>query len=558
MKASSLPSTNMDEQCSPEGSKSNMVANHYLPKFINPQHTDKLFSDGRLEHPFSTPRIPHGLPSPFASISAPVSPSSPLESSESSQPYSFELASAPSMNSSPSYPTPSSSNTSSRRHSLISPESQHFYVPEPVSSPTPGPRRSRGGQQAYYGGLKHFQALADTLITTTDPFNGQTPQTNHAEAEVMHDPTLDWQYVGSVHSQQEPGLSMDMQGCLGLDLSAGFDASMCNQLTESGVKHKPDSSSIPPFMTAPARYRTSNQSQISGIHNISPTMLAAPCEHAARASNRFTRSQSLNPCNLRQGRKHGSNSIKRRKASRKPDPPWRAEVVERQRNNGHRCPECGVWFRRPEHLKRHVRKHLSIEQTVLLPCCFAPDCNQRIKDRQDNLRAHLNSTHFKYGKTERGGKNRRYSMRDTMALGLRNEDPRWTLLLEGRIRFGDTENGYWKMLGYSIKETQEIRVKDLIPEWDGPEEMTFQQFDPRWKKLLEGDMTFEQAMEKGAWMQEADSEGLLGVDMKTSEMMGLKKLDPRWRKLLEGGMNVETSDKLGVSHLNPQWLAQQS
>ena len=134
---------------------------------------------------------------------------------------------------------------------------------------------------------------------------------------------------------------------------------------------------------------------------------------------------------------------------------------------------------------------------------------------------------------------------------LKSEDARWTLLLEHGIDFGDTDTGYWKMLGYSIKETQELRVKELVPEWEGPSETTLKEFDPRWKKLLEGGMTFEQAMERGRWMPEEEQEGLLGVDMAMTKAMGLQDVDPRWVKLLEGGMGMEMSEKLGVKHLNP-------
>ena len=191
----------------------------------------------------------------------------------------------------------------------------------------------------------------------------------------------------------------------------------------------------------------------------------------------------------------------------------------------------------------------------MIPCHFI-SCNRKIKDRPDNMRAHLQTTHFRYGKTERGGKNRRFSMKDSMEIGRMLDDARWALLLEGGIEFGDTETGYWKMLGYSIKETQEVKVKDLVPQWEGSTEATLKDFDPRWKKLLDGDMTFEQAMERGRWMPEEEKEGILGVDMMTSKAMGLEDVDPRWKKLFDGGMSIETSEKLGVKHLNPTVVGQ--
>ena len=79
----------------------------------------------------------------------------------------------------------------------------------------------------------------------------------------------------------------------------------------------------------------------------------------------------------------------------------------------HLCNRCPLAFTRPEHLKRHVKSH---EDGINLPCPYAPHCEKRIKDREDNLNAHLLTTHYKYGKTERGGKNVRYSLQSSMDL----------------------------------------------------------------------------------------------------------------------------------------------
>lgn len=223
----------------------------------------------------------------------------------------------------------------------------------------------------------------------------------------------------------------------------------------------------------------------------------------------------------------------------------------------YRCPECTTRFKRPEHLKRHRRKHLPPEETTMISCHFE-ECGKEIKDRPDNMRAHLQTTHFSYGKTERGGKNKRFSMKESMEKGLHLEDARWALLLDGRLEFGNTKTNYWRMLGYSIKETSDLKVKDLVPGWEGSDEATLKDFDPRWKQLLEGGMTFEQAMQIGRWMPEDEKEGLLGVDMMTSKAMGLEDVDPRWIKLLEGGMSIETSEKLGVKQFNPAAVGHQA
>lgn len=184
----------------------------------------------------------------------------------------------------------------------------------------------------------------------------------------------------------------------------------------------------------------------------------------------------------------------------------------------------------------------------MIQCQFGTEfCKKSIKDRPDNMRAHLKHTHFTYGKTESGGKNKRFSMRHSQEMGLRLEDERWTLLLQHAITFGDTETWFYKMLGYSIKDTAEIAVRDIAPEWEGAEDAMLKDFDPRWKQLLSGNMTFEQAMERGRFMPEEEKEGILGVDMATSEQMGLRDLDPRWKCLDEGKMSLEMCEKLEVN-----------
>ena len=133
---------------------------------------------------------------------------------------------------------------------------------------------------------------------------------------------------------------------------------------------------------------------------------------------------------------------------------------------------------------------------------------------------------------------------------------------------GNTK-GEWKMLGYSILETQIIKVKDIVSkcrtlpqQWEGQgsDDTTLKEFDFRWKMLLEGTMDYATAMAKGHKMKELErhDRGLLGVTMAESEEMGLKNADPRWLMLRSGKMTIEDSTILGVNHLNPAWLALQT
>ena len=357
---------------------------------------------------------------------------------------------------------------------------------------------------------------------------------------------IDWQgaIAANAHgSTFDQGAQMPVQ-CLSVDLAAGFNASLASAHMDL-PRQALDQSPMANFNSLKSRERCIIPSQVQYTHL--PT-LAEPFEPVSQFSDRSTPPLSPSTPSPRHRRRSGMSSTRRHKLSKTFEPAWRAACIPS--NKMHKCDHCEDRFKRPEHLKRHEKKHIPEEEAVMLACCF-PECTRKIKDRSDNMRAHLQVTHFKYGKSERGGKNSRFSMKKSMDMNLRSEDVRWTLLLDGDIVFGDTETKYYKMLGYSIKETQDIKVKELIPEWEGPDETTFKKFDPRWNKLLEGTMTFEQAMETGRGMPETEKEGILGVDMLTSKEMGLQELDPRWKKLLDGSMSVEISEKLGVKHLNP-------
>lgn len=231
----------------------------------------------------------------------------------------------------------------------------------------------------------------------------------------------------------------------------------------------------------------------------------------------------------------------------------------------HRCrnPECDYACNRPEHLRRHeLSKHRG-PLVQMHPCQFH-NCKDRrtgkhreIIARLDNLKAHYNKTHFKYGNSEKGGKNERKSMKAAYEMGLSVYDNvRWALLLDKKMDVNHEIEEYmhvWKMLGYSILETRDTKVKSVVPGFDCPDDATLQKYDPRWRALWDGTLTLDKALSVGENMEESEAQGLLGVTMLETEAMGIDDLDPRWKALFSGRMSVEQSEKLGVKQRNPLW-----
>ena len=234
-------------------------------------------------------------------------------------------------------------------------------------------------------------------------------------------------------------------------------------------------------------------------------------------------------------------------------------------NKEYKCdfyPKCKFASDRREHRSRHHRTVHS-ENPKMIPCAFK-DCKDKnknrktIKERIDNVTAHYRNTHFNYGETEKSGKNNRKSMQVSLENGLKSYDLRWVLLLAGKMEIGDPApdqkkacRNAWKTLGYSIRETRDIRIKDIAPEYQGEHE-TLEMLDPRYKAMKKGELTYQLAMSVGKGMEETKRQGLLGVDMRETEAMGLKHLDPRWQHLLSGNMSIEDSELLGVKVQNLQ------
>ena len=229
--------------------------------------------------------------------------------------------------------------------------------------------------------------------------------------------------------------------------------------------------------------------------------------------------------------------------------------------NGHIVP-CPNAFDRPEHLRRHTDSKHRGSEVLELPCAFAECWDRKKKEhrkilaRPDNLKAHYKETHFRYGNSEKSGKNERKSMKVAHEMGLSSYDLRWELLVENKMDVNHEIPDFlhvWKMLGYSIRETRDMRVKDVRPDWK-PEEETLQKFDPRWIALWNQTLSFDQAMNVGEHMKESKAQGLLGVTMLETEEMGIKHLDVRWVQLDKGRMSVEQSEMLGVKERNPVWI----
>ena len=264
--------------------------------------------------------------------------------------------------------------------------------------------------------------------------------------------------------------------------------------------------------------------------------------------------------------------------------------VKGQKQKQYRCarPQClGKAFTRPEHWQRHLKTHA--EKKEKLPC---PLCKKTIDNRKDNLKAHITNTHFRRPeKKKTENMNDRFTMKQLfekqlvdlvdedseakwleffgkeITTGSREEvwklvrgmDPRFGKLLANDMTIHDREKTksdkqgectgkltrLWTMMGWSIAETQEIRVTDIAADWEGPEHATLWELDPRRRALEDGTLKLEDAE-------------FLGVDMFESKEMGFEHCDPRWQTLHAGQMSVEDSEKYGVKHLNPQWTLSQS
>ncbi len=537
-----------------------------LPQTINPRDTDKRFLTPGFDA--SDIVISYGMLTPHASTACNSRRQSVVFSQTSPTYYSdpSSATSVASFDSSSAALTPQSSisSVSSRRESMAIP-GQHCQNQDMSSGLLTFPRNASA-------------PFLSEDYRMTDPSPHDTSNTSTAltyfpnaclEQCMLHNdfsladvnsPQMDWQ-AGHLVEDNLPPDGQGIQPCVlnGLCQNHNVDPrdSLHHQMQTSGINYRPiDGSARGTFNFGDAvpseAINSSGLTRYLGERGFAlGPAFEYPMTTATSSPTASNTSDDESPSTKPAMKRRASRALGNRKGGRKTRKKERQFpiIVDTERDNKCACEMCPKKFKRPEHLKRHEEStHKGAHTTQ--HCCIIPACGRQIKARSDNLTQHLTKTHFRYGKTEHSGKNRRISMQESCEKDLWKYDSRWMELLEGRMDFGDADtpavDRCWKMLGYSILDTENLRIKDLALEWDGPDDMTLKQLDPRWKLLLNGTMTFDQAMDKGWKMSESEAEGVLGVNMLTTEEMGLKDLDPRWALLLSGNMDYKMAEKLGV------------
>ncbi len=553
------------------------ISDTELLQCVNPQYTDKRY---HCPQGSKTPGASDGFMTPCPSRIDLASRRTSLRLSDTGASCSAGPASASStssFDSSPGYPSSCSSSVStaasSRRQSEIYPDNNQYYLSD--ASPTPAFRPGRSKepfgvdhyslQEPFFNDLQGFCTNTTSLnvtgnIATTDgEHEFLVPVFDYAERAQN-----EWSdHENSLHclpTSELPGQSISST-YLSADLVANFNGSSIVQIDDYA---RPDfeSPQSKSFGEIP-EHQGIVPSQIISTH--SPRTLGEALHFHQRQFNDETSTSdddeyptgtilrnvdAVSPCS-RKGKPP------RKPGNRHKDPLDYTKFSKRS----NQCKKCTYACGRSEHLTRHENSKHAIDPKEY-PCVF-PDCidkksgkRRSIIARNDNFKTHFTKTHFSYGNTENSGKNRRKSMKVSIENGLRDNDSRWTIMLAGEMTMDQHINSFlnvWKMIGYSIKETRELKVKDIAPEWQGRDETTLEKFDPRWRALKERTMSYEQAMSVGSHMAETPKQGLLGVTMAETEEMGIKDLDVRWQVLESERMSVEDSEKLGVKDRNPAW-----
>ena len=490
----------------------------------------------------------------------------------------------------PSFSTPGSSASSSRRQSMLLPESQQHYLSAFSSSPSDRPQRSK---RAVAGDQYHLQgSLPGSYIPSTDTtslisdgtaactsgdeltmvVNGYTgealtqlqsyaPQTDTSSlygraaqfAQFHGSTSWNQDFVPDFAARASQIFDFD-RTLFGPTQPTIFENSTSQPDVEGAGQSSP---SVPPLAPAfdgyPGRFAT------EGDLVDDETVPNATAGHPYSSDVSVGNPPSGDDLEYDHATSPVVKSRNRRRA------PFKLEVSEplpKRKTNQCHHPDCPYACNRLEHLRRH-KNTVHGENIVMLPCKF-DGCWDRKKEKRreimgrfDNLKAHYKQTHFRYGSSEKGGKNERKSMKVAQEMGLGIYDHRWTLLLENKMDINQEIKGsfhVWKMLGYSIRETRDMKVKDVVPDWPVQVNETLQKYDPRWRGLWDGTLTFDKAMSVGHHMKESEAQGLLGNTMLETEAMGIKHLDPRWTAMLDGRMSVEQSEKLGVKQMNPVWI----
>ena len=558
-------------------------------EFVDPQYTVKPYGTAQLGYmtpensPTDTPRRESFASSCFYESSA---ASSFMSHSESVT---------------PSLATPGSSASNSRRQSILLPECQQYYLSATSSSPSnhpQGPKKpvttdgcplqdssiapylantndpsldSEGAAACVPEGelammVDNLIGKARTQLGDYSPQTASTPWYRTLQAAQIDDSTI-WGY----NLQARPSNPIAARSAHTFEITQPLFGPAQPTIFENSPSHPARGAYDPEGISSPnapslADMEISDNEDVETKHltSFKEVFNGPPLNYA-----------SLPPSDDDLEREQAPYRIRRhnRKYRQSHGATCDFEGYKREsRVKSHQCqvPNCGYACPRKEHLERHIKSKHMVGGPEELPCAFH-DCRDRrrgghrmILARTDNLKAHYCNTHFKYGNSENGGKNARKSMKEAHEMGLSLYDHRWHLLLNKKMNVNeeiDKELHVWKMLGYSIRESRDTKVKDVVPnwkqmvppDWSGPEDQTLQEFDPRWRALWDETLTFEKAMSKGKYMKESDAQGLLGVTMLETEAMGIKSLDPRWKFLLSGRMSVEQSEKLGVKQRNPKW-----
>ena len=559
-------------------------------EFIDPQYTVK---------PYGTTQLGYMTPG-----SSPTNTTPRRESFQSSCFYGSSAASSfmsQSGSGTPSLATPDSSASNSRRQSILLPECQQYYLSATSSSPS---NHSQGQESAVVIDQCPLQdsSVAPYLANTNDPSldsEGATACVPEGEIAMIVDnfiekgptqwPDYSPQTASSSWHRTLEAAQVDESTNWGCDLQARFNNPIATRAAHTFEISRPLFSRAQPtiFENSPPHLARGAYSPES-ISDPDVTSLGPPFEYvASKSGTNMEISDNENVATPLKGvfnslplshtssppsdddleRDQAPSRIRKhnRKGRQSQGATCAFEAYKREpKNKNHQCPEptCDYACQRHEHLERHFRSKHMKGGPEEHPCAFH-DCIDRrtgkhrmILARSDNLKAHYTNTHFKYGSSENGGKNARKSMKEAYEMGLSQHDYRWNLLLKNKMKVNEEiekELHVWKMLGYSVRETRDTKVKDVKPDWQDSRDSYLQDFDPRWKALLDGTLTFDMAMSKGKHMKESDAQGLLGVTMLETEAMGIKSLDPRWTVLLSGRMSVEQSEKLGVKQRNPKW-----
>ena len=594
----------LDDDFSLNGSKRTYGSLANVAECVNPQCTDKRYGTTQLE--FMTPEpSPTGVTPRRESFALSENRSTYFSGSSASSFLSL------SGRGTPSQLTPGSSASSSRRQSILSPESQHCYFSSPSNRPQ-RPKRAAVNDQCPLQ-----ESFPESHIASTDATSSITDSaavcTPGSEFTMVIDGCTgraprQWQSYGppnealSLYERATQPAQIDESTIWGRGLGADFSIPIAAPTSHTFEPGQPLFGDTHPMIFERAVSQPnasaydSTDSSSPNAPSLEPPFELCPgeCDTEVQfaddfmVSNTPTARRSYLP--IRQPPKDSSHNVKRSRGSQlkiytlspssdddleydhagpsifksrnRRQKQRQGTAYKVEKDKPHRCRRCPYACNRPEHLRRHEDSKHRGEDVVMLPCAFhgckdrKTDGHREIQSRSDNLKAHYTRTHFRYGITEKGGKNERKSMKAAQEMGLSIYDERWTLLLDRKMDVNHEIKDFlhvWKMLGYSIRETRDTRVKDVAPDWPGPEDETLQKYDPRWKALWNGTLTFDQAMDVGKDMKESEAQGLLGVTMLETEEMDIKHLDVRWVHMDNGRMSVEQSEKLGVKQKNPVW-----